>query len=124
MSVSRIYRILRLITLLQSGRGWSATELARELEVSRRTVFRDLNTLEMARIPYFFDPETGGYRITRNFFLPPVNLTAGEALALLVLTGRLRGPANAALLPEAGRAAMKLQSALPAALRPADASAG
>ncbi len=48
MDVSRIHRLLRLITLLQSGRGYTATDLARELEVSRRTVFRDLNVLEMA----------------------------------------------------------------------------
>ncbi|GAH79674.1 unnamed protein product, partial [marine sediment metagenome] len=44
MNVSRIHRLLRLITMLQSGRSYSAGELADELEVSRRTVFRDLNT--------------------------------------------------------------------------------
>ena len=59
MSISRIYRILRLITLLQSGRGYSADELAEELEVSRRTVFRDLNVLEMAHIPYYHEAPGG-----------------------------------------------------------------
>ena len=43
MSISRIYRLLRVITMLQSRRGYTADELARELEVSRRTIFRDLN---------------------------------------------------------------------------------
>ena len=60
MSTSRIYRLLKLITLLQQRRSYTATELAQELEVSKRTVFRDLNVLEMAQIPYFFDPATGG----------------------------------------------------------------
>ncbi len=117
MSVSRIYRLLRLITLLQSRRGYSADDLARELEVSRRTVFRDLNMLELAHIPYYFDPDTGGYRISRHFFLPPVSLTLTESLAVLMMTGRLRSSANLPLMGQAARAAMKVESALPAGIR-------
>lgn len=117
MSVSRIYRLLRLITMLQARRDYTADELARELEVSRRTIFRDLNMLEMARIPYYFDTERGGYRISRHFFLPPVNLTLTEALALLMLTGRLRGARELPLISQGARAAMKVESVLPAAVR-------
>ena len=62
MSISRIHRLLRLITMLQGGRSYTANELAEELEVSRRTIFRDLNMLEMAHIPYYYDPQKGGYR--------------------------------------------------------------
>ena len=91
MSISRIYRLLRLITLLQGGRTYTARELARELEVSRRTIFRDLNMLELAHIPYYYDPKRGGYKINRHFFLPPINLTLSEALAVLMLAGRLQG---------------------------------
>lgn len=117
VGISRIYRLLRVITMLQSGRGYTADELARELEVSRRTIFRDLNMLEMARIPYYFDDERECYRIQPNFFLPPVNLTLGEALAMLLLTGRLGGQTQLPLLSESARAAVKLESALPAAIR-------
>lgn len=117
MSISRIYRLLRLITMLQSGRAYTARELAEELEVSRRTVFRDLNMLEMARIPYYHDSETGGYRIHRSFFLPPVNLTVPEALSVLALTGRLRGGKQLPLLTQAAQAATKIESALPPAIR-------
>lgn len=117
MSVSRIYRILRLVTLLQSGRSFTPDELAAELDISRRTVFRDLNMLEMARIPYYFDPGSGGYRISEHFFLPPVNLTLTEALAVLVLTGRVRGQEHLPLLSHGSRAAMKLQSVLPEPIR-------
>ena len=113
MSTSRIYRVLRLITLLQGSRRYTADELAEELEVSRRTVFRDLNMLEMAHIPYYFDRDSGGYRISRHFFLPPVNLTLPEALAVLVLTGRLRGGRQVPLLTHGTRAAVKLESVLP-----------
>jgi predicted DNA-binding transcriptional regulator YafY len=116
MSISRIYRILRLITLLQSGRGYSADELAEELEVSRRTVFRDLNVLEMAHIPYYHEAPVG-YRISRHFFLPPVNLTLPESLAVLMLAGRLRGTGRLPLADQAARAAMKIESGLPGGLR-------
>jgi len=117
MSTSRIYRLLKLITLLQQRRSYTATELAQELEVSKRTVFRDLNVLEMAQIPYFFDPDNGGYRISGDFFLPPVNLTVGEALAMLVLSGRLRETGSVPLMSEGARAAMKVEGALPEAIR-------
>jgi len=117
MSISRIYRLLRLITLLQAGRSYTANELAKELEVSRRTIFRDLNMLEMAHIPYYFDPQSGGYKINRHFFLPPVNLTLSESLAVLMLAGRLRGTSRLPLLAAGTRAAVKIESALPQAIR-------
>ncbi|MHC4562555.1 MAG: helix-turn-helix transcriptional regulator [Planctomycetota bacterium] len=113
MKVSRIYRLLRLITMLQTGRTFTSQELADELDVSRRTVFRDLNALELARIPYYYCPEAGGYRISRHFFLPPVNLTLTEALAILGLSGRVRTVAHDPLRSEAAKAAVKLESFLP-----------
>ncbi|MCK4602409.1 MAG: HTH domain-containing protein, partial [Phycisphaerae bacterium] len=91
MSVSRIYRLLQLITILQGRRSYTANELASELDVSRRTIFRDLKMLEFAHIPYYFDPDSGGYKISRHFFLPPINLTLSEALAMLLHTGRMTG---------------------------------
>ena len=117
MSISRVYRLLRMITLLQGRRPLAPQDLADELEVSRRTVFRDLNMLEMARIPYYFDPEAGGYRINRHFFLPPVNLTLPEALALLVLTGRMRSGGKLPLFRQGARAALKIESILPNEIR-------
>ncbi len=117
MRVSRIHRLLRLITLLQAGSSLSVDELARELEVSRRTVFRDLNMLEMAHIPYYFDRERNGYRITGHFFLPPVNLDLTEALSLMLLTVRRRTSTPLPWSEHAHRAAMKLTSALPEPMR-------
>jgi len=117
MKISRIYRLIRVITMLQSGRGYTANELARELEVSRRTVFRDLNMLEMAHIPYYFDADQGGYKISRHFFLPPINLTLTEALAVLLLAGRMRSSSKLPLLSHGARAAVKLESALPRTIR-------
>ena len=117
MNVSRVHRLLRMITLLQGGRNYSAADLARELEVSKRTVYRDLNMLELAHIPYYFDPDTGGYRISGHFFLPPINLTLTEALSMLAMTGRIEGARNVPLLGHGTRAAVKIEGSLPRSIR-------
>ncbi len=117
MNVSRIHRLLRLVTMLQGGRTYTARELAMEMEVSRRTIFRDLNMLELAGIPYYHDPDSGGYKISQHFFLPPINFTLTEALAMLMLTGRLRGADRLPLFSQTARSAMKLESVLPPAIR-------
>jgi len=105
--------------LLQGGRNYSAADLALELEVSKRTVYRDLNMLELAHIPYYFDPDTGGYRIGGHFFLPPINLTLSEALSMLAMSGRIEGARNVPLLGHGHgtRAAVKLEGALPDSIR-------
>lgn len=117
MRVSRIHRLLRLVTLLQREGSFSVGDLAEELQVSRRTVFRDLNMLEMAHIPYYYDRDRGGYRLNRRFFLPPVNLDLPEALSLMMLAVRQRPSAPMPEMVHAGRAAMKLECMLPGPVR-------
>jgi predicted DNA-binding transcriptional regulator YafY len=113
MKTTRIYRILRLIVMLQSRRHYAADELAGLLSVSRRTVFRDLNVLEQAHVPYHFDPDSGGYRIEHDFFPPPINLTVSEALSLLTLTGRVKSSTPVQLARGAMQAGQKVESVLP-----------
>ncbi len=84
MSASRIHRLLKLITLIQSGRATSVRHITDELAVSRRTLFRDLKTLEHAGIPCSHQPGLG-YRIATGFFLPPTHLTVLETLAIMLL---------------------------------------
>ena len=117
MHISRIYRLLRLITMLQSGRSYTVAQLAAELEVSRRTIFRDLNVLEMARVPYYYDRQRGTYRINQHFFLPPLNLTLSEALALLVAARRTAGSSVLPMARASEQASVKLESVLPQPVR-------
>ncbi len=117
MNISRIYRLLRVITMLQSGHNYTVAELAEELQVSRRTVFRDLNMLEMAHIPYYYDRQRGSYRINDHFFLPPVNLNLLEALAVLLATKRTGQSSRLPLAAASSRAAVKLESILPPPVR-------
>ncbi len=115
MGSDRVHRLLRLILLLQGRRARNTRELAEELEVSRRTIFRDLNMLELAHIPYHYDEDTGGYRLGKHFFLPPINLELSEALSMLMLARSAAG--SLPLTSQASRAAVKLESVLPAPVR-------
>ena len=105
MKRPRISRLVQLIGLLQAGRHENADTLAAQCKVSRRTIFRDLDLLRISDVPVLFDDEHGSYRIPSNYYLPPTNFSADEALAVLLLCFELgtdsRLPFYGAL--EAGR---------------------
>src|SRR6185436_16295851 len=89
MNVKRITRLLKLLQMLQSGSGQNADGLANACAVSRRTVFRDLDSLRLAGVPLVFDQERDRYSIPGGYYLPPINFTAAEALALMALAHEL-----------------------------------
>lgn len=109
----KIDSLLRLIVLMQQDRAGNASDLARTLGVVNRTVHRYLETLRELGVPWYFDDETKRYRISREFFLPPLQLTAGEALALLALGRNLGGSEQIALTAPAARAVEKIRGQLP-----------
>lgn len=117
MSITRLYRLLHLITLLRSGRRYDADALAAESGVSRRTIFRDLNILDAAGIPYYFDEQAQAYAIRQSFFLPAINLTVDEALALVLASRKMIGQMPLPLFQQASRAAVKIESSLPKAIQ-------
>lgn len=118
MGVSRIHRLLRLITLLQSGGSRSVAELIEELGISRRTLFRDLNMLELAGIPYYHEPGKG-YRINKRFFLPPINLTVPETLGLMMLGKTAAAQRTQPMAGAALSAIYKLINSVPEPIRSA-----
>ena len=52
VNTTRVRRILKLLTALHSGKALSVDDLAQELDVTRRTVFRDLSVLERSGVPF------------------------------------------------------------------------
>ena len=85
MKSSRISRVVRILTALQSGRRLTADDLAKMFDTSRRTIFRDLKELQAIGVPYQFDQKAKNYKIDPEFFLPPVDLNLQQALGLLLL---------------------------------------
>ena len=114
---SRIHRLLRILTLIQGDDHWTAERLAKECGVAVRTIYRDMKMLEGAGIPYFHDAETKGYRVRRDFFMPPVELTLDESLALIALGEHIGAKEQVPLTRAAGRAIAKVRSQLPARIR-------
>ncbi|MEH3139867.1 MAG: HTH domain-containing protein [Mycobacterium kyogaense] len=81
----RAERLYALVDLMRGARRpLSAARLAEEFAVSKRTIERDIQSLQLAGVPIYADRGVaGGYSILREHSLPPLNLTAAESLAVL-----------------------------------------
>ena len=115
---SRLERLLRLTSLLQSGRLFNADALSTQLRVSRRTVFRDLQTLNNAGLSVLFDDARDGYFLPSPWKLPIEPLTAAEAVSLLLVCHEVGGQLGGIPMHSAARsAANKISQGLPPALQ-------
>src|SRR5947207_5654689 len=111
-------RLLGVLSLLQGGRDWPGEELAERLEVSGRTIRRDIERLRALGYPVeSLTGPTGGYRLRAGSAMPPLLLDDEEAIAIAV---GLRTAARASVTgieETAVRALVKLEQVLPAHLR-------
>src|SRR3954463_15969489 len=90
----RADRLLALMLLLRSRGRLSAATLARELEVSTRTVLRDVEALSSAGVPIYAERgRAGGFALLPGFTTDLTGLTPDEAVALL--TSPARGTTDA-----------------------------
>lgn len=113
----RIHRLLHIIESCQNGCGVTLEQLAAELRVTARTVYRDIRVLKEARIPCRCDPPSGTYRIDQEFFVRPVEFTVDEALALAALGEHLGRTNQIPFTGAASRAMEKIRGQLPASIR-------
>jgi predicted DNA-binding transcriptional regulator YafY len=112
-------RLLSILLLLQTRGRVPAHELAERLEVSVRTIYRDIEALSAAGVPVYADRgRHGGIRLLAGFRTDVTGLTADESRALFILAAQ---GAHAALGLDAalGSALRKVMAALPAPHRPA-----
>ncbi|WP_027942739.1 helix-turn-helix transcriptional regulator [Amycolatopsis taiwanensis] len=111
-------RTLRLLSLLQTHRYWPGTELAERLEVSVRTLRRDIDRLRELGYPVEAQRGVdGGYQLAAGAALPPLVVDDDEAVALVVgLQAAAQGPVEG--IAEAGvRVLAKVVQVMPARLR-------
>jgi predicted DNA-binding transcriptional regulator YafY len=113
----RADRLLSLLMLLQSRGSLKARELAKELEVSERTIYRDIDALGAAGVPIYGEPgPEGGYALVDSYRTNLTGLTEGEVRALFMLS--IPAPLmDLGVSQELRAALLKLSAALPAARR-------
>jgi predicted DNA-binding transcriptional regulator YafY len=117
--MNRLDRLLGMLLLLRARGGLSAAALAQRFEVSPRTIYRDIATLSTSGVPVYTERgRRGGVRLLEGYFLPPVMLTRGEALALLLGAALLRSLRAKPFAADLDGAKDKLIAALPESEHP------
>lgn len=110
----RLTRLLKLVQLLQSGDYQNADSLSLQVDVSRRTIFRDLSALNSAGFPVLYDEARGGYFCPAPWRLPLDPLTPAEAMALLLICHELgRSEGGIPFFSAARSASHKISRSLP-----------
>lgn len=108
----RADRLFQLIQHLHPDRVITARQLAQELEVSERTIYRDVQDLSLSGVP--IEGEAGvGYRMGRGFRLPPLMFEEEELAALVVGMRMVQGWTDRGMARAAARTLRKIEMVLP-----------
>ena len=112
----RADRLFRIVRILRGGRLQTARMLAKKLEVSERTIYRDVSDLQTSGMP--IEGEAGvGYTLRRDLDLPPLMFTRDELTALVLGARLVRAWGGAASTVAADQALQRIEAVLPADLR-------
>ena len=111
-------RLLDLLSLLQARRDWPGAELAERLEVSKRTIRRDVGRLRGLGYPVeSLTGPAGGYRLRAGAAMPPLLLDEEEAIAIAVGLRTAARSSVTGIEETSIRALVKLEQVLPKHLR-------
>jgi predicted DNA-binding transcriptional regulator YafY len=114
--MNRTDRLLAIVLELQA-KGWQrAEDLARTFEISKRTMYRDLQALSEAGVPIVSVPGQG-YSLVEDYFLPPLSFSADEALVLILGSDFVGQTFDEQYRKTASSATSKIQAVLPERLQ-------
>lgn len=108
----RADRLFQIVQYLRGGRLVTADQLAEKLEVSSRTIYRDIADLQSTGVP--IDGEAGvGYVMEEGYDLPPLMFTRDEIVALVAGARLIRAFGGADMARGAEEALVKIAAVLP-----------
>lgn len=114
--MNRTDRLLAIVLELQA-KGWQrAEDLAERFEISKRTVYRDMQALSESGVPVVSVPGQG-YSLVEGYFLPPLSFSADEALMLLLGSDFMAQNFDAEYRAAANNAVSKIEAVLDPQLR-------
>jgi len=112
----RADRLFQVIQHLRGGRLVTAAQLAEQLEVSERTIYRDIADLQSTGVP--IEGEAGvGYVLRSGFDIPPLMFTRDEVTALVAGARMVRSWGGASIARAAEEALVKIETVLPEEVR-------
>lgn len=115
--MNRTDRLLAIVLELQARGKRRAEDLADAFEVSKRTIYRDVQALCEAGVPVVSEPGRG-YSLVDGYFLPPLRFTLEEAMLLLLGSDVMAQSFDATFQAAARNAGRKISGVLPNDLRP------
>lgn len=108
----RADRLFQIVQYLRGGRLTTAASLAERLEVSERTIYRDIADLQSTGVP--IDGETGiGYIMRSGFDLPPLMFSRDEIVALVTGARMVKAWGGTSMIKAAEEALIKIEAVLP-----------
>jgi predicted DNA-binding transcriptional regulator YafY len=112
----RADRLFRIVQMLRAGRLQTARNLAQKLQVSDRTIYRDVQDLQLSGVPILGEAGVG-YTLRRDYDLPPLMFDAREITALVLGSRMVAAWGDAELASAANDALRKIEAVLTPALR-------
>jgi predicted DNA-binding transcriptional regulator YafY len=112
----RADRLFRIVQFLRAGRLQTARSLAQKLQVSERTVYRDVQDLQLSGVPILGEAGVG-YTLRRDYDLPPLMFDHREITALVLGSRMVAAWGDAELASAANDALRKIEAVLTPALR-------